>query len=280
MLSLYEILKASKTGIAPDMRTALAGMNWGGADSGHEVKELTGIPPLSIRSNGTMLLDYLISGNMSQTGTPTTTTPIQPQETGDLETVGVKTGQYKIPISSAGQTTPIYLGEVETTRKIKKLVLTGEENTWIRSGAASNTFYFKVADYLRQRINITICSHYTSQANIAGGAEMRDGNVSFYANAVQAGQYFYVRDSNLATVADLKSYLAAQYAAGTPVTVWYVLATEKTAVVNEPLRKIGDYADTVSYEQSGVQIPTLHGNTVIDVETTLKPSQMYIKYQE
>lgn len=34
MLSLYEILKASKTGIAPDMWTALAGMNWGGADSG------------------------------------------------------------------------------------------------------------------------------------------------------------------------------------------------------------------------------------------------------
>ena len=33
MLSLYEILKASKTGIAPDMWTALAGKNWGGADS-------------------------------------------------------------------------------------------------------------------------------------------------------------------------------------------------------------------------------------------------------
>lgn len=32
---------------------------------------------------------------------------------------------YKIPISSANTTTPVYLGEVETTRKIKKLVLTG-----------------------------------------------------------------------------------------------------------------------------------------------------------
>jgi len=29
-----------------------------------------------------------------------------------------------------------------------------------------------------------------------------------------------------------------------------------------------------------VQIPTNRGNTVIDVETTLKPSEMYIKYQE
>lgn len=83
MLSLYEILKASKTGIAPDMWTALAGMNWSGADSGHEVKELTGIPPLSFTADGTPLLDYLISGNMSQTGTPTPDSPVMPQETGE-----------------------------------------------------------------------------------------------------------------------------------------------------------------------------------------------------
>lgn len=83
MLSLYEILKASKTGVAPDMWTALAGKNWGGADSGHEVKELTGIPPLSFTADGTPLLDYLISGNMVQTGTPTHDNPIQPQECGE-----------------------------------------------------------------------------------------------------------------------------------------------------------------------------------------------------
>ena len=83
MLSLYEILKASKTGIAPDMWTALAGMNWGGADSGHEVKELTGIPPLSFTADGAPLLDYLISGNTVQSGTPTPGSPIQPQETGE-----------------------------------------------------------------------------------------------------------------------------------------------------------------------------------------------------
>lgn len=344
--------------------------------------------PITLNDSlGTPLLDYLISGNMSQTGTPTPQNPVQPQETGErtgnlwdsgdvtialherykaipisLEqgaytlsfeyksentgtvtvifynesttiqsfnvtitnnkgNISITSGQpittirlysasgyttsynyaaeytnimlntgsttlpyepygYKIPILSAGQTTTVYLGEVETTRRIKKLVLTGEENTWIRSGAASNTFYFEVADYLRQRINITICSHYTSQANIIGGGEMRDGNVSFYANAVHTGQYFFVRDSNLATVADLKSYLAAQYAAGTPVTIWYVLATPTTGIVNEPLRKIGDYADTLSYEQAGVQIPTNRGNTVIDVLTELKPSEMYIKYDQ
>lgn len=274
MLSLYEILKASKTGIAPDMRTALAGMNWGGADSGHEVKELTGIPPLSIRSNGTMLLDYLISGNMSQTGTPTPTTPIQPQETGDLETVGAKAGQYKIPISSAGQTTPVYLGEVETTRRIKKLVLTGTNTDGTTNITTQGIIYITPLPKLKNVRN-AYCSHY-KYVDRSQGSSMP--NNSFTTNG-GAGFSLWFK-TEYATVADFKTYLAAQYAAGTPVIVWYVLATPKTAVVNEPLRKIGDHADTVSYEQAGVQIPTNRGNTVIDVKTTLKPSEMYIKYQE
>lgn len=230
--------------------------------------------PADIYTNDTTATVGL-KGQMEQSSTPSPTSPVMPQETGDLETVGVKAGQYKIPISSANTTTPIYLGEVETMRRIGKLVLTGEENTWARSGAASNTFYFKVADYLRQRINITICSHYTSQANIVGGAEMLDGNVSFYANAAQTGQYFYIRDSNLATVADLKTYLAAQYAAGIPVTIWYVLEEPETAVVNEPLRKIGDYADEVS----GITIPTIAGANTISIGTTLEPSEVSINYK-
>ena len=70
MLSLYEILKASKTGIAPDMWTALAGKNWGGTDSGYEVKELTGVPPLSFRADGSPLMAWRISGNTVQSATP------------------------------------------------------------------------------------------------------------------------------------------------------------------------------------------------------------------
>lgn len=78
---------------------------------------------------------------------------------------------------------------------------------------------------------------------------------------------------------DFKSYLAAQYSAGTPVTVWYVLAEPETAVVNEPLMRIGDYSDTLSMEQAGAQIPTANGSTTLDVETTVPPSEVYIKYR-
>lgn len=64
------------------------------------------------------------------------------------------------------------------------------------------------------------------------------------------------------------------------VYMYYVLATEETAVVNEPLMKIGDYADTLSMEQAGVDVPTNEKptETVIDVPTSVKPSEGYIKY--
>ena len=58
-----------------------------------------------------------------------------------------------------------------------------------------------------------------------------------------------------------KAYLAAQYAAGTPVKVYYAMKTPETKTV-EP-----------------VEIPTLNGTTVIDVDTAVKPESMTIKYR-
>lgn len=73
------------------------------------------------------------------------------------------------------------------------------------------------------------------------------------------------------------TWLAAQYAAGHPVTVWYVLAEPETAIVNEPLMKIGDYADTISFAQSQVAIPTASGANVLDMTSPVKPSEVYVK---
>ena len=196
--------------------------------------------PMTLNNSlGTPLLDFLVSGNMSQTGTPTPDNPIQPQETGErtgnlfdenysnikvdrptyrsiyvgdgtftLSTTtarqqnaanvfflagNVETGAstqnngvwngnprtvsavdgyitiayryymgneesdprsndvmlnsgstalpyepygYKLTISSANTTTPIYLGEVETTRQIKKSVLTGTDSDGITNATA------------------------------------------------------------------------------------------------------------------------------------------------
>lgn len=245
-----------------------------------QIKVLEGVPPLIFPSRGLPLINYLIEGNTVQNGTPTPSSPIQPSECGDLETSGTKAGQYKIPILSANTTTPIYLGEVETTRKIKKLVLTGEENNWGEYARADSSTvpYLPLSDFKgASKTNVyadIICTHYDkkSQVNIQNLT-----NRTGIAGRTSIG--IIIADETKSTLADFKTYLQQQYANGTPVTVWYVLATEEAAVVNEPLMKIGDYADTLSKAQAGVQIPTNNGSTTIDVDTTLKPSNVYIEYK-
>ena len=169
----------------------------------------------------------------------------------------------------------IYLGEVQTTRKIKKLVLTGEEN-WIANTTTALPniiMYMKVLDSLAN--TIPICTHYVgSNANTWVSLCVDRITISI----LSAGTYRLSINVGEVTLSDFKSYLAQQYAAGTPVTVWYVLAKEETAVVNEPLMRIGDYADTLSKAQALVSIPTNNGSTTIDVDTELKPSEVYIKY--
>lgn len=184
-----------------------------------------------------------------------------PEGTGDLETVGAKAGQYKIPISSAGQTTPIYLGEAETTRKIRKLVLTGEE-TW---GMSGNIVY--ITNFGVVNLSYLICTHFPNEQNTG----MWNGNNWVF--QVDISQH------GMTTKTEWTTYLQQQYAAGTPVTVWYVLSTEQPGIVNEPLMRIGDYTDTLSMEQAGAQIPTVNGSNTLDVLTTVKPSEVYIKYK-
>lgn len=177
---------------------------------------------------------------------------------------------YKILISSAGQTTPIYLGEVETERKIGKYVFTGRE-TWSLNDATGVLYTFAISNFLATNGITCMCSHYLAQNNVSGVAEVQNKHVCF---RLSAYNQFYLKDTDFDSTDALKTYLAAQYAAGTPVTVWYVLAEPETAIVNEPLMKIGDYADTISFAQAGVAIPTSDGDNTISFGTTVQPSAM------
>lgn len=347
------------------MYTALLAQKINKGGSGGEA-ELSGVPPLTFTADGTPLIDYLISGNTTQNGTPSPDNPVMPQGTGERtenlcdesdiiydgtrdvvymkikpyrleanETVTVSLNYnatamwlvnaannvalslvqnnntltyrrtsalnvyvmlrfdngtpqdlkvmlnlgstampyepygYKISISSA-TTTPVYLGEVQTTRRIKKYVFTGTETfVAVTAGAHYRCRTALPQAGIVQSITSALSTHYTPNA------DARDGTITL---TTDGGTIYFTDDTNAVTSEAFKSYLAQQYAAGTPVTVWYVLAEPETGIVNEPLMKIGDYADTVSKEQAGVQIPTNNGSTTVDVDTELKPSEVYIKY--
>lgn len=166
---------------------------------------------------------------------------------------------FKLSPTVNGTEYPIYLGQVETTRKIKKLVLTGEESGW-----TDLDVYYTINAGNVTPWRSCLCTHCVYGGVIGGNSTTR----------------LWIKKAsfpNYTSLADFKAWLAAQYAAGTPVTVWYVLATEETAIVNEPLMKIGDYADTISFDQAGVTIPTANGENVLDVPTTVPPSEITIK---
>lgn len=387
MTSLYEVLKRSKTApqLAPDMFTAL----WAKSIAAGKIIELSGQVPLSFKANGEPLLDYLISGNTVQTGTPTPDSPVMPQGAGDKTTnewnvtilpnsaitedskwqkydsgvvsttmymsceanttyylytpssitsgifrvytstsneipivgsysitvyekirssspmsvfkfttgandkiiiVQVTTANsqtmadnaildrgYKIPISSGGVTTNIYLGSTQTTRQIKKYEMTGNE---IISNYASDFQRYVITiptiSSLGTRLTPIICSHYTG---IYDGrpAEQVPMNAVYTGSATDNS--VLIKTDQTTDRNTFIAWLQEQYANGTPVTLWYVISTPETGIVNEPLCKIGDYADTLSMEQAGVQIPTNNGSTTLDVLTAVKPSNVSIKYR-
>ena len=130
-MTLWEILKANKTGIAPDMFTMLAAskMN-GGRDRLHE---LSGIPPLSFTAKGKPLTAWSITGNTVQNGTPTPENPVEVQSVGDYDS---ETGLYRIPIVTRGKNL-LKLKEVNLTVKGVTISIKNNSITVKGTGKAS-----------------------------------------------------------------------------------------------------------------------------------------------
>lgn len=160
-------------------------------------------------------------------------------------------------------TTPIYLdsplykigdyadrlSNTEEVRVVNELVLTGKE-LWRKDLAGDNIFYY-TSNVIKT--NDILCTHLPTLTNYP------KIEVGIY-RAINGALYVNF-GTTINTVVGLEEYLAAQYAAGTPVKVYYVMQTPETKTV-EP-----------------VEIPTINGTTVIDVDTAVKPTEMYTKYK-
>lgn len=192
------------------------------------------------------------------------------------DTVMLNSGPTALPYESYRRTvTNIYLGEAETTRRIKKLVLDGTED-WTRT-SNERCYYINSAkgcpnNYLKSNVITVICSHYAGQRNTGSGSnDVNEGCVCFFTGGENE---LYIGERTITSAIDFKAYLAQQYTNGTPVTMWYVLKDPTTGIVNEPIRKIGDYVDSVS----GTNLATSGTAQEFDVDTTLKPSEVDLTY--
>ena len=180
---------------------------------------------------------------------------------------------YKISLTSAGQTVPVYLGQVSAVRQINKKIFTGDptEDWHLYNGVLYSA---DISDYLRIKAVTTICSHYPSAENASGVAYVPEKTICM---GTESNDRTFIRDSDFSSASNFRAFLAEQYQSGTPLTFWYVLETPQTGIVNEPLCKIDTYADTLSSEQAGVILPTNDGNTTISVDTALAPSKFEVK---
>lgn len=180
---------------------------------------------------------------------------------------------YKIPISFGQGNYISYLSEpirkIETademastgtaTRNIKKMVLTGNEAFWGTDGTLGSLSRYTIlptgADTIMRgsRVN-AYCSHYIADADHA------TNTIYVYSGSTGVYMYFYVPTADYPTLADYKSYVQQQYANGTPITLWYVLATPTTETFTAP------------------SIPTSGSPQSFDVDTTLKPSEVSLTY--
>ena len=185
---------------------------------------------------------------------------------------------YKIPVVTKSDgaepiTTPIYLdsplykigdyadrlSKTEEVRVVKELVLTGTDadGEWKASPTRKGSFYLNIGP--NGIAGKAICDRATNVTNIGN---YHYGNIfvekAYWLSSIVINLWLF---DTAITLADFKSYLAAQYAAGTPVTLWYQLAKPTTETFTAP------------------QIPTLNGTTVIDVDTAVKPTEMYTKYK-
>ena len=160
---------------------------------------------------------------------------------------------------------------------VKKLVLDGTESEDVLRMPVVNLFYYKVQNGLSLNSGGCRCTHYIN--NQVPNVQLNNDEVKLDVTNVwgSTANVIVFKDTSKATLEDFKTWLQQQYASGTPVTVWYTLGTSETSVVNEPLMKIGDYADTISFAQAGVTIPTENGENVLDVPAEVKPSEIMIK---
>ena len=180
---------------------------------------------------------------------------------------------YKIPILSNGNTYPIYLSEPirnkgtavdsmastgTVTRQIRKYVLTGEETVEVLSGQGPiriSGIYFRRPAYA----DCTwVCSHYEGVPNSASWSNY---DYCMTISTQDSDSQIRIRDidRNSGTAADFKAFLAAQYAAGTPVTIW-IYAQDRTETFTAP------------------SIPTSGTAQSFDVDTTLKPSEVSLTW--
>lgn len=297
MLRLYEILKTSKTGIAPDLWTCLAAEKMAG-DSG-KVRELTGGLPLAFTANGKPLIDYTIYGNMTQSSEcGERTKNLFDKDNADIADLYPDATTREIKQSSNLSTWSVVLPVEPSTTYTFTM---GEATTAIRRRVGMCSDYPTKGAYCTSVDDTPEYDHPNLGNIFTTDADTRYVLIMYVSGA---GRDVAIERANRVQV--VKGNTALPYEPyGYKIPISVNGQTINIYIGSEPLRKAvdgSDAADTLNYstqqlirrvDSSGnalaepiaenaelPELATSNGTTVVDAETALKPSKMYIKYKE
>lgn len=141
-------------------------------------------------------------------------------------------------------------------RRVGVYVFDGSED-WTKASGAD---YFRLDGMFADAIPYSsdnpavICTHFAGKPPRTSASGMADGDIKLGYTSIY--NRLYLKYFAMTTAGDLKAFLAAQYAAGTPVIVIYPLAEETTETVDaQPLStSAGNNTLTVTAEISDIQL--------------------------
>ena len=210
-------------------------------------------------------LDFMFKNIMLVQGTATEYEPYGQYKIPILTTQGSANIYLSEPLFKIGDTTDNVISSGTATYTIAKHVFTGNEDIKYsaKNSGASIVQFVLNWENLTTDVSSVISTHLPTGTN--GSASYNEQCIHVRSNGLGfafgiAYSTIGVDDTTTNYATPFKTWLATQYANGTPLTAWYVLATPTTETVTAPT------------------IPTTDGITTIDVNTTVKPSEMGLTY--
>ncbi len=190
-------------------------------ERGDTATEYTPYNPLCATCDGTVVNYVSATGTGVQNGTPTPDNPIEPTFYKQGNMVLRKVGDY-------ADTYDATTGKI--TRRVGVAVLDGTED-WVVSSLYLSSMYNLVIDGLyavgqEGNVSSPYSSHFGHTTSWIGTGERTKKVMSYRAGNISVIGLGY--DASANNLEGFKAWLAAQKAAGTPVTIYYPLKTETT----------------------------------------------------
>ena len=269
-----------------------------------QIKVLEGVPPLTFTSRGLPLINYLIEGNTVQNGTPTPSNPVEVNGVGDE--INAWSGSWRQNTNLFSITENEGVFDVESTTSTGTNYFALNLNDTIPTDKIT---YFRItaqngSSSLYSNGKFRICFRRVSNNSIFAGTQVNIGADGTYETSYNGSESVYASvifcDANIAFSCEISNIVLSE---GYKIPIVSGGVTTNIYIGDQPLRKSIDgsnvydelsssgtlirrvdangaaFPTPITETITAPSIPTTRGTATIDVDTTLKPSHVYIEYK-